>query len=514
MATPPEKGFFRQISEKLSCRQVLNIMVFFGFMVNYMLRVNLTIAIVDMVVPSNLTDKNGQEIIYSECVAAEPVVPSNKTIDDQLTTVSAPVDTGIRFDWDAKEQNIIIGSFFWGYICTELPGGRLAELIGARRVFGYSTLTAALITLITPMAARLSYIAVVITRVILGFMLGATWPAMHPMAAKWIPPNERSKFISNMMASSLGAGITLPVCGFLIANFGWESVFYVTGIVGFVWSVVWFLVVFDHPSDHPRISPEERQYIESAIGSTGTSSSHKALQVPWKDLLSSPPVWAIIITHGASVFGYFTVVNQLPTFMKYILAFNIKENGLLSSLPYFGKYLMAICTSSVADYLRASGKLSTTATRKLFTTFAVTLPGFLMIAQVFFGCNRVSSIAIFTIALTINGAVTAGYLGNGLDIAPNFSGTIFGMANTLSSFGGFFSAFMVGQLTYQNQTYGQWIIVFWILACTYVCGGLVFLIFGSGELQPWNSPSTARRPADVEMQVKEKEAVPLRRDSS
>ncbi|KAG8297445.1 hypothetical protein J6590_036235 [Homalodisca vitripennis] len=65
-------------------------MVFFGFMVNYMLRVNLTIAIVDMVVPSNLTDKNGQEIIYSECVAAEPVVPSNKTIDDQLTTVSAP----------------------------------------------------------------------------------------------------------------------------------------------------------------------------------------------------------------------------------------------------------------------------------------------------------------------------------------------------------------------------------------------------------------------------------------
>ncbi|KAG8297449.1 hypothetical protein J6590_036239 [Homalodisca vitripennis] len=312
-----------------------------------------------------------------------------------------------------------------------------------------------------------------------------------------------------MMASSLGAGITLPVCGFLIANFGWESVFYVTGIVGFVWSVVWFLVVFDHPSDHPRISPEERQYIESAIGSTGTSSSHKALQVPWKDLLSSPPVWAIIITHGASVFGYFTVVNQLPTFMKYILAFNIKENGLLSSLPYFGKYLMAICTSSVADYLRASGKLSTTATRKLFTTFAVTLPGFLMIAQVFFGCNRVSSIAIFTIALTINGAVTAGYLGNGLDIAPNFS--VRPLYPLYMRWG--VTKLQVADLAGSQQTYGQWIIVFWILACTYVCGGLVFLIFGSGELQPWNSPSTARRPADVEMQVKEKEAVPLRRDN-
>ena len=39
-------------SDKLSCRQVLNLLVFFGFMVNYMLRVNLTIAIVEMVIPT------------------------------------------------------------------------------------------------------------------------------------------------------------------------------------------------------------------------------------------------------------------------------------------------------------------------------------------------------------------------------------------------------------------------------------------------------------------------------
>lgn len=45
-----------------------------------------------------------------------------------------------------------------------------------------------------------------------------------------------------------------------------------------------------------------------------------------------------------------------------------------------------------------------------------------MIAQAYLGGDRVWSIAIFTSALTINGAVTAGYLGNGLDIAPNFSG--------------------------------------------------------------------------------------------
>lgn len=70
-------------------------MVFFGFMVNYMLRVNLTIAIVDMVIPSNQTDKHGQEVIISECVAATPTVSTNSSIDDEKFTVSKPVSENI-----------------------------------------------------------------------------------------------------------------------------------------------------------------------------------------------------------------------------------------------------------------------------------------------------------------------------------------------------------------------------------------------------------------------------------
>jgi hypothetical protein len=34
---------------------------------------------------------------------------------------------------------------------------------------------------------------------------GATWPAIHPMTARWIPPTERSKFMSNMMGKSRSA---------------------------------------------------------------------------------------------------------------------------------------------------------------------------------------------------------------------------------------------------------------------------------------------------------------------
>lgn len=68
-------------------------------------------------------------------------------------------------------MNLILGSFFWGYICTELPGGRLAEIIGTKRVFGYSMLISSFITLLTPLAATLGYEVVAALRVVLGFML-------------------------------------------------------------------------------------------------------------------------------------------------------------------------------------------------------------------------------------------------------------------------------------------------------------------------------------------------------
>lgn len=149
--------------------------------------------------------------------------------------------------------------------------------------------------------------------------------------------------------------------------------------------------------------------------------------------------------------------------MHDILDFDLKKNGFVSALPYLGKYLMAVTASIIADRLRRKGTFTLTNIRKIFTTFAVFTPGLLMIIQIFVGHHQFWSVLILTSSLTFNGAVTAGYLGNGLDIAPNFSGTIFGMANTLSSIGGFVSSWMVGHLTNDNVSFFKilFILIFW-----------------------------------------------------
>ncbi|KAG5896957.1 hypothetical protein JTB14_024804 [Gonioctena quinquepunctata] len=473
----------RKWSDFLTCRQVLNIMVILGFMFNYMLRVNLTIAIVDMInVPSNSTN-------------------ATSNVTNATTNVTNAVHLEqTRFDWTASQKNDILGSFFWGYILTELPGGRMAEIVGARRIFGGGMLAASLLTILTPAACYLNFYVILILRALVGFFLGATWPAIPPMAAKWIPPMERSKFIANMMASSLGAALTLPVCGFLISSVGWASVFYLTGIIGVIWSILWFLLIADSPAQHPRITMEERMEIETKIAEGEGGKGVKPDNVPWRKILTNLPVYAIIITHGCSVFGYFTVVNQLPTYMKDVLHFNIKNNGLLSSLPYLGKYIMAIISSYFADLLRRSGKLTTTATRKIFTTFALVIPGFLMGVQAIWGFNAALSVTVFTGALFFNGAVTAGYLSNALDIAPNFSGTIFGLANTLSSLGGWVSTKIVAIVTETHSTFDTWKYIFWMLVGTYVFGAVFYLVFGTGKIQKFNSVQN----------VDEKELKPLK----
>lgn len=89
--------------------------------------------------------------------------------------VESDVKSSARFDWDEQQKQLILGSFFWGYVLTELPGGRLAELIGGHRVFGHSMFWASIITLVTPITAHMGYTAMVILRAVLGFMLGGNY---------------------------------------------------------------------------------------------------------------------------------------------------------------------------------------------------------------------------------------------------------------------------------------------------------------------------------------------------
>ena len=72
------------------------------------------------------------------------------------------------FTWSKDVQGIILGSFFWGYLVTQIPSGWMANRLSAKRVFGYFMLMTAGATLLVPAGAMISYSVLVLLRIIAG----------------------------------------------------------------------------------------------------------------------------------------------------------------------------------------------------------------------------------------------------------------------------------------------------------------------------------------------------------
>ena len=72
------------------------------------------------------------------------------------------------FPWSSKEQGMLLSSFFYGYIFTQLPGGWLAPRIGAARLYGLGILSTAVLTLLTPTIANAGLYPLIAIRVLEG----------------------------------------------------------------------------------------------------------------------------------------------------------------------------------------------------------------------------------------------------------------------------------------------------------------------------------------------------------
>ncbi|XP_042874622.1 putative inorganic phosphate cotransporter [Penaeus japonicus] len=479
-------------------RLVLAAMAWFGFLNLYMVRVNLPFIIVAMV------RRNESSGSTSPCLSTinatygnASASPDGAGLPEGQGGRGAAHEEGEMF-WDATTQGFVLAGFGYGYTTTQIVGGRLAELYGTRWVFGTCILAGGICSVLSPVAARTHYGLLIALRIVQGILQGVSWPSMHACVARWIPPLERSRFVAAVyFAATLSIALTLPLCGVIIAAHGWAAAFYVTGALSLAWCVFWFAFMHDSPRQHPRISDQELSYIEDALRTSGTSSS-RATKLPMKSILTSLPVWAIVVGDVGNTFGLSLFLSQLPTYMKTIQGFSIRQNGVISAIPFLMRYAGALTWSNLGDWLIRKGHLSIVQSRRLFSVVAMWGPGALIIGVVYSGCNWQAIVTLISLALFFNGAVTASIIVNHTDIAPNFSGTLFGFANTLCSVGSFIVPVMVGYMTDGQQTLAQWQKVFWVFIPIYIVTEIFYLVFSSGDVQPWNYGEADERKGDAE----------------
>lgn len=456
-----------------SARLGLAVLMFFGFSVVYGLRVNLSVAMVAMV---NTTDP--KPLQNSSVVHACPLPPGTENTSD---TFDQPEGVP-QFTWDSEVQGWLLGAFFFGYLCTQIPGGYLSGHYGGSLFLGLGVLGTAVLTLLTPLAAQLGPYWLFALRALEGFGEGVTFPAMMAMWARWAPPGERSRLMTlSGSGANFGAFVALPLTGYICQVLGWPAVFYICGGAGCLWAVFWFIFVSDDPRTHRRISDEERDYIINAIGPQGTGHGWS---VPVLPMLLSVPLWAIIVTQMCSNWSYYTLLTSLPTYMNNILHFDLKSNGFLSALPYLGAWLFSVLSGVVADLLIERRVFSVTNVRKLFTLFGLLPASALLVAVSYAGCNHILTVTFLTLSTTIGGASASGVFINQIDIAPRYAGFLLGITNTFGTIPGVMAPIATGYFT-EDHTLAGWRRVFWVAAGINLFGAIVFAIFGSGKIQPW-----------------------------
>ncbi|XP_029166244.1 putative inorganic phosphate cotransporter [Nylanderia fulva] len=471
--------------ELLTCRDILWVLVFIGFAMNYMVRLNLNLTIVAMVVPYPKPAAAIQCNVENNTLLWINETSENNNVSSSfsITTSSENVTYEDRFAWTEYEQGLVLGAYYWLHWLSQLPGGLLARRYGTKLVFGLANLLTSLLGFLIPYAASNLY-GLIILRMVQGLITGVTWPSMHNMTAKWIPPNERSRFVSAYLGSSVGAAITYPLCAAVSSFFGWSAAFYVTSLLGVMWYCSWHYFVYDSPQQHPRISDDEKNYIMENIAKSVDDEEKR--QIPWKSIILSKPIWITIAAHWSTAWGFLTLMTQAPSYFNFIHGWNINATGMLAGAPHLLRMIFSYLFSIMSDWLLRTERMSTTNVRKLATFVCTVVQGILIMGIGFSGCHPLFAVIFMMTGTGVNGAISASTLTSLVDLSPNYASILLGFANMIIAWAGFISPAIVGILTNNNQSVGQWRLVFLIAAVNSIVGGIIYILFGTSKEQPWN----------------------------
>jgi ACS family hexuronate transporter-like MFS transporter len=212
-------------------------------------------------------------------------------IDRQTLSVLGPYIKR-DFQWDNSTFALLIISFRIAYAFGQSASGRFLDHVGIRRGLSISVAFYSVAAMLTSFATGLRSLCAF--RFLLGAGESANWPGATKAVAEWFPRKESGWAVALFDSGSAVGGAIAPLLVYTIyARTGdWRSAFLVTGALGLLW-IPLFRRIYHRPEDHPRLSPEERDYILAGRGDAGANES--VPPAPYRALLRMKQTWGIIV---------------------------------------------------------------------------------------------------------------------------------------------------------------------------------------------------------------------------
>ncbi|XP_066258280.1 putative inorganic phosphate cotransporter isoform X2 [Euwallacea similis] len=328
-----------------------------------------------------------------------------------------------------KNSHVVLSSFYWLYVVSNLICGPLEKKFGAKWFFlGALFLNCVAYSFIPVMAQEFGEIGVLICRLVQGLGSGFMYPTQQMLIGVWAPPEERSRAIISVNTGvTVGTMLSSIIPGLLTPTWwGWPSSFYIIGAIGLVWCVLYLLLGHDSPATHPGITPEERRYIQQSLNQDQDIN----VPVPYMKIITSIRIWAVLVAQIGVAWSNNMALTEYSTYLDKVMKFDIQANGTLSAIPPAVGLITGFIVGPLSDFLINRKYLSTVNARRQFhLTGALGISVSLTTLSYLKQSQQAISIFLMVVVYVSQAAMVCGSGLNMIDLSPRFAGVIFGISN-------------------------------------------------------------------------------------
>jgi MFS transporter, ACS family, glucarate transporter len=362
------------------------------------------------------------------------------------------------------QMGMVFSAFTLAYALFEIPCGYLGDRIGPRRVLLRIVLWWSFFTAATGWVR--SWITLVVTRFLFGAGEAGCFPNLTKAFNRWLPITERSRAQGIMWMSARWGGAFTPYLVYVcLQHMHWRTSFAVFGMLGVVWSIIFFWWYRDDPRTHQSVNAAE-----AALLPVGDAESDH-LNVPWSKFWRSKTVWCLCAQYFAASYSWYFFITWFPTYLLQARGLNIKQSALLAGTPLLLGGFGALFAGWISPWLSQKvGGLRTT--RRLLGSVGFTMAAVLLVISTFLTNPYM---AVFAIALVsfCNDLMMPSAWTACMDVGGKYVGTLSGTMNMMGNLGGFVSPIVIGYIVEKT---GNWALTFYITAAVYLIGAVFWLM--------------------------------------
>lgn len=388
------------------------------------------------------------------------------------------------FHWTETDYANIVVVFQITYALGMLGAGWMIDKIGTK--LGYAISLAVWSFAAIGHALAQSTFGFMVARGVLGVSEAGNFPAAIKTVAEWFPKKERALatgiFNSGSNIGAIIAPLTVPL---IAATMGWSWAFIITGAIGLIWLIFWFLV-YEIPAKHKKLSPDELIYINS--DSEETESKTSSEKVSWLKLLTYRQTWAFVFGKLLTDPIWWFYLFWLPSFLNKQYGMTKTDVALPIAVVYTMTTFGSIFGGWFSGYFMKKGMTSYQARKRVMFIFALCIVPVIS-AQAAGQYSPWFAVLIIGIAASAHQAWSANIFTTASDMFPKKAvASIIGIGGMAGAVGGIMLAKLAGALFDYYKALGSietgYYIMFFICGFAYLLAWFLFYVVFVPKIKP------------------------------